>query len=241
MLELLLAIALQVGTANPVAPPANPTGTAAAAAAAAAAVVVRVQAYYQKIDKLQANFRQSYTNVIVGRTSTSEGRIYIQKPGKMRWWYRTPEVKHFFSDGETLWVYDVPNQQVFKQVLRDQLLPVAVTFLYGQGDLAKDFVPALDPGRYGVQGDVVLALTPKQPSAQYKRLWLVVDPTDYHVKESIILDGSDNVNHFKFTRLKINADAKDVVAKTFRFKPPKGVKIVEPGAPGTRGTRGANE
>ena len=44
----------------------------------------------------------------------------------------------------------------------------------------------------------MLKLTPKKPSAQYKTLYLVADPTQFRVKESVIIDASNNVNHFQF-------------------------------------------
>jgi hypothetical protein len=43
-----------------------------------------------------------------------------------------------------------------------------------------------------------LKLTPKKPSAQYKNLILVVSPDNYRVTQSIIIDSSNNVNHFRF-------------------------------------------
>jgi len=195
-------------------------------------VVASVQKFYLDTQKLKADFKQTYTNTVFGKSSTSTGKVYVQKPGKMRWDYVTPERKHFISDGTTLWVYEPVNKQAYKQDLKNTVLPVAVTFLYGQGDLAKDFTPTLDPGKYGVKGDLVLKLTPKQPSAQYKHLWLVVDPADYHVKESIVLEASDNLNHFRFFNFKSNAQA-PFQEKHFKFVPPPGTKVITPqNAPG---------
>ena len=109
-------------------------------------------------------------------------------------------------------------------------MPVAITFLYGQGDLSKDFTATLAPGKFGGQGDLVVQLVPKQPTAQYKTLWLVVDSSDFHVKESIIEEVSNNLNSFSFTAIKTNAAAKYVGAKLFKFSPPKGVKVITPPA-----------
>ena len=71
--------------------------------------------------------------------------------------------------------------------------------LYGKGDLQKEFTPDIDKsGKYGGKGDILLKMTPKQPSAQYKNLYLVVDPSNYRVKQSVIIDTSSNVNQFMF-------------------------------------------
>ena len=44
----------------------------------------------------------------------------------------------------------------------------------------------------------MLRLTPKKPSAQYKNLFLVVDPSDHHVTASIIVDSANNSNKITF-------------------------------------------
>ncbi len=83
--------------------------------------------------------------------------------------------------------------------LQQDLMPVAVTFLYGKGDLKGEFNAEIDTkSSYGGKGDYVLKLTPKKPSAQYKSLYLVADPTQFRVKESVIVDSSSNINHFQF-------------------------------------------
>jgi outer membrane lipoprotein carrier protein len=197
-----------------------------------AEVVTGVQTYYKGVQKLSADFRQEYVNTTFGKSSISDGKVFIAKPGKMRWDYaktnNVAEKKFFISDGTTLWVYEEAQKQAFRQSLKDQLLPVAVTFLYGQGNLDAEFKAELDTsGKYGGKDDYVLKLTPKKPSAQYKLLWLVVDPTDYHVRESIIVEASDNVNRFAFVNLKQNEKAK-FGDKHFKFTPPPGVKVVEP-------------
>jgi outer membrane lipoprotein-sorting protein len=88
---------------------------------------------------------------------------------------------------------------VVKKNLEKDLMPVAVSFLYGKGDLKAEFNAEVDrTGKYGEKDDVVLRLTPKQPSAQYKNLFLVVSPKDFHVSQSVIVDSSNNVNHFRF-------------------------------------------
>jgi outer membrane lipoprotein carrier protein len=212
------------------APKASPPSAPAAAPApqlTADALVANIQKFYVGTQKLRADFKQTYTNTVFGKSSTSTGKVYVLKPGKMRWDYATPEKKHFISDGTTLWVYEPLNRQAYKQDLKNTVLPVAVTFLYGQGDLSKDFTAKLDPGKYGVKGDLVVKLTPKQPSAQYKNLWLVVDAGDYHVKESIVLEASDNLNQFRFFNFKSNAQA-PFQAKHFLFVPPAGTKVITP-------------
>jgi outer membrane lipoprotein carrier protein len=177
----------------------------AATAPNASDVVDKVQAFYAGIKQVTAQFRQSVTNDTFGSTKTSDGTVWIMKPGKMRWDYLEKrkggvEVKKsFISNGSYLYVVEHDNKQVVKKNLQQDLMPVAISFLYGKGDLKAEFNAELDTsGKYGGKDDIVLKLTPKKPSAQYKNLYLVVSGGDYHVSQSIIIDSSNNVNHFRF-------------------------------------------
>ncbi len=188
--------------------PATTAGAAAPAAPLSASNVVdRVQAFYVSIKQVTAKFRQSVTNATFGGDAkTNDGSVYIQKPGKMRWDYFAAKKgnavrtkKSFISNGAYLYVVEYDNKQILKKSLENDLMPVAVSFLYGKGDHKADFNPELDTsGKYGGKGDLVLKLTPKKPSAQYKNLFLVVDGKDYHVTQSIIIDSSNNTNHIRF-------------------------------------------
>jgi outer membrane lipoprotein-sorting protein len=170
--------------------------------------VGKIQAFYASISHVAAKFRQSVTNNTFGDTKTSDGAVYIQKPGKMRWDYfakkrkdeKAKTKKSFISNGQYLYVVEHDNKQVIKKNLAQDLMPVAVSFLYGKGDLRADFNAELDAsGKYGdAKTNIVLKLTPKQPSAQYKALILVAALDNFRVQQSIVVDALGNVNQFQF-------------------------------------------
>jgi outer membrane lipoprotein carrier protein len=208
----------QLGSAAPAKaqPPAPPPVTAPAGKLAAADVVNNVQKFYSNIKQVTAQFQQTVHISTFGTDKTSEGSVWIEKPGKMRWDYleqkggTTTVKKSFISNGTSLYVVEHDNKQVVTKNLQQDLLPVAVTFLYGKGDLKSEFNAALDEkSSYGAKGDYVLKLTPKHPSAQYKALYLVADPTQFRVKESVIVDASNNVNHFQFYKPDFEKPVKD--------------------------------
>ena len=203
-----------LAAANPAAAPAHhvvtipmvaaPTATAAMPATANE-VVDKVQKFYASIQQVSAQFRQAVTYDTFGSTKTSDGTVFIQKPGKMRWDYlekkkqNTVVKKSFISNGSYLYMVEHDNKQVMKKNLAQDLMPVAVSFLYGKGDLKAEFNAEIDTtGKYGSKEDLVLKLSPKKPSAQYKNLYLVVATKDFHVTQSVIIDSSNNVNHFRF-------------------------------------------
>lgn len=190
-------------------------------------MVGQVQGFYGTVKQVTAQFRQTVTNVTFGSTKTSDGSVYIMKPGKMRWDYlektgsgkaeKVVYKKSFISNGSMLYDVEHDNKQVIKKNLKDDLMPVAVTFLYGKGDLRAEFSAELDKsGKYGGKDEIVLKLTPKAKSAQYQNLFLVVATTDYHVTQSIIIDSSNNVNHFRFFSPNFTQAIKD---SWFEFDP----------------------
>lgn len=221
-LSASLALASLPLVAGPAPAAANATASATAAPNAAN-VVQQVQSFYAGIQQVSAKFRQTVHNQTFGTDKTSDGRVWLAKPGKMRWDYSEKKgndvipKKSFISNGTTLYVVEHDNKQVVKKDLKQDLLPVAVTFLYGKGNLSAEFNPEIDTsGSYGGKDDLVLKLTPKQPSAQYKALYLVVNNQDFHVSQSVIVDSSNNVNHFNFYEPDFQKPVKD---SWFEFDP----------------------
>jgi outer membrane lipoprotein carrier protein len=195
-------------------------GSAATAAAApnANTVVTNVQQFYAKIKQVTAQFRQTVTNNTFGSTKNSDGTVWLAKPGKMRWDYvekkkgKAQVSKSFISNGKLLYLVEHGNKQVVKKNLANDLMPVAVTFLYGQGNLSAEFNAEIDKsGKYGAKGDIVLKMTPKKPSAQYKNLYLVVAPDNFRVKQSVIIDSSNNMNQFQFFNPDFDKALKDSI------------------------------
>jgi outer membrane lipoprotein carrier protein len=204
-------------------------------------VLDQVQKFYGGIKQVTAQFRQAVTNEMLGSTKTSDGTVWIMKPGKMRWDYlekkkdKVEVTKSFISNGTNLYVVEHDNMQVVKKNLQQDMMPVAVSFLYGKGDLKTEFSPELDgTGKWGGKGDLVLKLTPKKPSAQYKNLILVVSPTDYHVTQSVIIDSSNNVNHFRFYSPDFVKEIKDTWFE-FDERSVKNYRIVDADSQGNRG------
>ena len=225
LIGLLLTATLSRAPLHATAGSAAPVVTASAPAAGATAtaddVVSHVQQFYAGINQVTAEFVQSVHNAEFGTDKTSKGTVWLMKPGLMRWDYLeakggvTKVKSSFIANGATLYVIEHQNKQIIKKNLQASVMPAAVSFLYGKGDLRAEFDAALDPkSGYGGAGDVVLKLTPKQPSAQYKNLYLVVDPQQFRVKESIVVDSSNNVNHFQFN----SPDFKTAIEQTrFQF------------------------
>src|SRR5262249_46240919 len=126
-------------------------------------VVKQLQARYEKTKDLQADFTQK--TVIEGfeRSIASSGKVYIKKPGRLRWNYLDPSVEDIYVNRDDVKVY-VPEH---KQVLVGKLTQMAASkapleLLLGAAKLEESFDIEPTPGKgRGVGGIRLLTLVPK--------------------------------------------------------------------------------
>jgi outer membrane lipoprotein carrier protein len=190
-------------------------------------VVKKLQKFYDDTTDFSADFTQKYTYKAYGRSQTSKGKVFFKKAGKMSWNYTKPATKYFVTDGKDFWVYEPDEKQAYKATLEDSQIPVALTFLSGKGKLLDEFTAKLltaDP-RAAAPTDFVVELSPKKGETDYKKVVMIVNATDFSLKEVYVYDPTDNENHLTFTKMKVNKGIPDT---QFEFTPPADVKIVDP-------------
>lgn len=212
------ALAQPAGAPTPKAPAPQ---AAAPISPALAAVIDGIQVFYANAQDLKADFEQTYTYKVYGRKQRSTGKVFFKKKGKMRWDYQTPEPKVFVADGNTLWVYEPEQSQVFKRDLKQAQLPVALSFMSGEGKLTDEFDATLlkDPA----PGRKLIELVPKRDAGEYRALRLEVDAATHAVQASTVIDPVGNTNHLVFSNVKTNAGLPDA---GFTFTPPAGVRVI---------------
>src|SRR6266576_1984364 len=75
-----------------------------------------VDAHYNHLRSLEAEFTEVYRGS--GMDRTESGTLWLKKPGKMRGEYRSPREKLFVSDGKNAWFYLPGDRQVRKATVR---------------------------------------------------------------------------------------------------------------------------
>src|SRR5881409_264404 len=75
-----------------------------------------VDEHYNRLRTLQADFTEIYQGSGIQRTES--GTLWLKKPGKMRWEYRSPQEKLFVGDGKDAWLYLPAEKQVHKSSMR---------------------------------------------------------------------------------------------------------------------------
>jgi outer membrane lipoprotein carrier protein len=195
----------------------------------AAEAAQRMQSFYERCTDLKAHFRQTYVGRALHQTLKSEGRMSFKKPGMIRFDYLEPEPKTFAVKGDRIISYVPAAQQAMEGSFKADQLSASVTFLWGRGNLAREFRLSL-ADRSGLGADlgpgIALHLEPLHPDPRFQELTLLLDPKTWAVRATLVIDGAGNQNRFEFTDLKTNTG---LTAKDFDFTPPPGTEIVNLG------------
>ncbi|MDA3864333.1 MAG: outer membrane lipoprotein chaperone LolA [Deltaproteobacteria bacterium] len=184
---------------------------------------LKIQKYYNSIKSFKSKFKQVYYKRFYGPQKPETGELFLEKPGKMAWEYKKPEKKFFIVDGKKVWIYEPANKQVLWRKLGESNLPTPVKFLWGKGNLVREYNVKLIPkSKYATPDTRVLKLVPRKKSNHYRSVLFVFDKNGA-VKQSIVYDHNGNKNRIYFSKIKLNQKIK---SSKFNFKPPKGVQVL---------------
>ncbi|MDE3156677.1 MAG: outer membrane lipoprotein chaperone LolA [Acidobacteriota bacterium] len=211
---LAVALTLVAGPAVPVSPRSADASTVATA----------LQRKYDTVHDFSADFTHSYTGGILGKTVTEHGRVYVKKPGLMRWEYAAPNKKLFVSDGVKIYSYIPADRQVIvSSVPPADQATTPTLFLAGKGDLNRDFVATLVDWPGTPPEAEALKLVPRHPQRDYDWLILVVGRQSLQIRRLVTRDAQGGTSSITFTDVKENVGMPD---RLFTFKIPRGVDVV---------------
>lgn len=182
-----------------------------------------VDEHYNRLRTLQAEFTEIYRGSGIERTES--GTLWLKKPGKMRWEYRSPREKLFLSDGKDAWFYLPGDRQVRKTPVRkldDLRSPLG--FLLGKTRLEKELhglsaAPDVAPLN---EGDMVLRGVPKTMADRINQVLLEITPAD-QIARIVIEEVDGSITEYRFINQKENVEVAD---QRFRFVPPPGTEMV---------------
>jgi outer membrane lipoprotein carrier protein len=183
-----------------------------------------VDEHYNHLRTLQAEFTEVYRGSGIERTEV--GTLWLKKPGKMRWEYRSPREKLFVSDGHEAWFYVPDDRQARKtpvSKLDDIRSPLAL--LLGKTKLEKELrglsltpdISPLDPA------DVVLRGVPQALADRVSEIVLEVTP-DHRILRIVINEVDGTATEYRFSQQKEGVHISD---GRFDFTPPAGTETVE--------------
>lgn len=183
-----------------------------------------VDQHYNRLRSLQTDFTEIYRGD--GAERIESGTLWLKKPRKMRWEYRSPREKLFVSDGKEVWFYLPAERQVRKTEFRkldDLRSPIA--FLLGKTKLENELhglSKVIDQAPLN-PANTLLRGVPKAMADRISEVMLEVTPSSQLARIVLIeVDGAST--EFRFASPKEDLELSD---RLFQFAPPPGVETIE--------------
>ena len=186
-------------------------------------LVFTLDGRYNSMRSWQADFTQVYTSGL--QTRTESGKLYLQKPGRMRWDYLQPAPRQFLVNGNRIWQYTTGDTSASVTAIKDSNdLRTPLRFLLGHTDLPKE----LDGLSYSGlvpwhAGDYVITGMPHPDEAgAWRQVWIEITPA-YEI-DRLVIDGVDGSrNDIRLSHIRPNVK---LPGDWFDFRPPPGVRVV---------------
>lgn len=183
-----------------------------------------VDDHYNHLRSLEAEFVEAYRGE--GAERVESGTLWLKKPRKMRWEYRSPKEKLFVSDGQSVWFYLPAERQLRKTSLKkldDLRSPIA--FLLGKTRLENELrglSKAVDQAPVEA-GNTLLRGVPAAMAGQLSEVQLEITPS-HQITRIVLIESDGAATEFRFSGWRENVVLDD---SRFRFSPPAGVETVE--------------
>ncbi|WNM58689.1 LolA family protein [Candidatus Nitrospira allomarina] len=203
--------------------------TSAASVSVMEDIVAKVDARYAQTKDLQADFVQE--TILEGFTTgfTSSGRLYLKKPGLLRWDYLHPSEEQIYVNGDQVMMYVPEHQQVVKGALTQMAAskgPLAL--LQGAGNLSQQFtILESADGSKDNEKFPSLTLVPKpvdQTPPTIKKIVLKLFPDTYFIQGITLFEVSGNISHVMFDHIQANTG---LSSSQLTFDVPPDVVVVE--------------
>ncbi len=175
------------------------------------------------VDSFSASFLQISTIQALDITDHASGRVFVKRPGMMRWEYLSPEPQVIISDGSQLWIYRPEDKQVLvgraPSFFGDGK---GASFLSDIGKMREGFNITLEPAPD--QDDHLLKLIPKESSPDIEEIYLTVSWATFRIEEIVTVNPyGDRTRISLFDQQFVRSLGDDL----FRFDVPKDVEVLQ--------------
>lgn len=189
--------------------------------------LAKLQARVDTITDLAADFRQEAVKTDSGLTIERRGKLYLKKPGLMRFDYTAPDPMFYVSDGSVLVQYLPADRLAYKLAVQGSSLAGPFRFLVGAGRVTDEF----DVKEFKDLGDrAELVVTPKEKGAAYVKLTLGMRKQPFELDRLAIVEATGNVNRLELS----GQSTAPIPREAFDVKIPADVRLHDLSSPQAR-------
>lgn len=186
---------------------------------AAESPVDRLLHFIEGTKTLQADFTQVSVDEMGNVGRKAQGMLYLQKPGKFRWDYKTPYQQQVITADGKVWFYDVDLEQVTVKRMDKAIGSTPALLLTGQVSLKNNFNLESQGEEEGMAW---VRLIPKAEESTFKYVTIGLSAKGIGGME--LADNFGQLTRIYFENLKSGGKLDPAL---FEFKAPAGVDVFE--------------
>jgi outer membrane lipoprotein carrier protein len=182
-------------------------------------IITKVENRYS-VPGFTAKFIQESTLKAMGITDVATGKMFVKRPGMMRWEYEKPEKQVVVTDGESLWIYRPGDNQVMVGKAPEFFgAGKGAAFLSDIRIIRRNFSVSIANDK---DGYVILDLLPKQKKADVAKIYISILKRDYEISRIGINNayGDETVIDLFDSQFVTSPDS------AFTFTIPKGAEVI---------------
>lgn len=173
---------------------------------------------------LQADFVQAYYSASLATPLAERGRLFLQKPDRMRWEYEEPERNvYVYKEGLSL-AYFPEDNQLFRHALSPEEKDLTIfSLLTGRARLSEAYDIEEAEFPTSKKAAVQLKLIPRE-EGEISHILIEADPRTWLLETVIILDWAGNKQEFRFSGFKRNPR---LPSRIFEIEVPPDCEIID--------------
>ena len=186
--------------------------------------VSRLENTLYSTQTLQANFEHHFYSAVVSTPLEEKGKLYFQKPDRMRWEYKDPEHNIYLFEGDKYQYYFAEDNQLMRGSISEEGHESEILYLLtGQKKISDFYSMELSSFPTDNPENAQIKLIPKEEEDE-NYLLLELDKKEWLIRKIIFMDWEGNKTEFQFHNIEVNAS---LPKNIFELKLPSDVEIIE--------------
>lgn len=179
----------------------------------------RLEAFFQQVSSLQADFHQRIYDNQHRPINEASGTMYLERPDRFRWDYQKPYPQLIVGDGKRVWIYDKDLSQVTVRPMAKTLSGTPAELLSSSHQPLEKSFDIQDLGRK--DGLLWVDLRPKAKEASFTDVRIGFDGDV--PRQMVLADNFGQTTDIVFSQVVRNPH---LDASLFTFTPPQGVDVI---------------
>jgi len=186
-------------------------------------IILKAEAKIRSYQTLQADFIQMYFSMSVSNPLKEKGRLFFQKPDRMRWEYFDPEKKVFVSKENSYKFYFPEENQLMQGTFTEGNYEAEILqIIAGKSQILDTYSVEFSPFPTDQPDAFQLKLTPKKDEETL--ILLEINEKNWLVQKAIFFDWAGNKQEYHFSNITTDIPLPPDI---FQIQTPPDVEIVE--------------